>query len=121
MKTLLFSIITFFFLVNVTNLYAQGTSINSFEKVTAQTFYLPDSAWLQEADAVIISDKGKCEFSCTKSGDLMLSYTRRVRTKILKVSGYKAASFELRLTGDVADDETEITAVTYNNDSGVIK
>ncbi len=59
----------------ITNAFAQSRLTLNVDSVSTSTFSLPDSPFLKNADAVVISDKGSCEFFGSKTGHLTLLYS----------------------------------------------
>jgi hypothetical protein len=101
-------------------LYAQEKSKIKYGKVTPVDFVLPDSAFLQNADAVYIADIGETNFEGNTKSWFSLKFKRHIRIKVNNNNGVTAADFAIPMYFDnVAEEKVEnLKGITYNLENG---
>ena len=119
-KRLLFAILSLFLLQN--NLSAQDKLNIKFGKIAPEDFDLSKYKYDSGASAVIIADVGNTSFEGNSKGNFTLIFKRYTRIKILNKSGFDAATENIYLHKNSADEErvSDLKAVTYNLENGNI-
>jgi hypothetical protein len=97
-------------------LLAQEKNNIKYGKIDLAAFSIPDTGYLQAADAVYIADIGSSQFTGNNKSWFTLEYKRHVRIKINNSNGFGAADFEIPMYffgGDV-ERVVKLKGVTYN-------
>lgn len=103
-------------------LFAQSMADFDFGDVDAAVFNIPDTGYLAGAGAVYIADIGRSEYVTHSSGKFTVEFRSHVRIKINDNNGFDAANFSIPLFKRAGHTEsiTELEAVTYNLENGVV-
>jgi len=93
-----------------------------FGKVTPEDFNVNVSALDSSADAVVIADFGTTSFEGNNRGWFNLVFKRSRRIKILKRSGFDAATLSIPffVSGSVSERIDGLRAATYNLENGKV-
>jgi hypothetical protein len=101
---------------------AQDKTPVKFGKVTPEDFNVVAPAFDSAAGAVIIADVGDSHFEADPKGGVALFFTRSCRIKILKRSGFDAATLAIPLysSGPQSERITALRAATYSLEEGKV-
>lgn len=109
-------------LLSFKNSFSQEKSPVKFGKVFAEDFDLSKYKFDSSASAVVISDVGSSSFEGNTKGWFTLVYKHQERIKILRKSGFEAASISIPLFSNGKGEETvtSLQAKTYNLENGKV-
>lgn len=102
-------------------LYAQEGV--KFGKISATDFDVKSPVIDSNTNAVILSDVGSSKIDGNNSGSFSLIHKRSTRIKVLNKKGFDAAniSIELYVSGNNEERLSDLKAVTYNLENGVVQ
>ncbi len=97
--------------------------IPEFGKITPAQYRIPAPGYDTGASAVIVADIGNTRFEGNKKGFFSIVFTRFTRVKILNKNGFHIADNQISLLdfgGGYLEKLTDLKAITYNLDNGII-
>lgn len=107
------------------HLFAQDSSEISFGKITVADFNQSVPSIDTGASAIILMDIGKTHFELSRSpyARYDMVFSRFIRVKVLKKSGFNSATFEIGLREfkrGIGEYMTDLRGTTYNLENGSI-
>src|ERR1700733_6131213 len=102
--------------------YGQNKSTARFGKIAPADFDLSAQKFDSSADAVVIADIGSSVFLGNNKGRFSLEFRRFKRMKILRKSGFEAATVLISLysSGEDVEKLEGLKAITYNLENGQV-